>query len=91
MEKQKKLLIYHHCLAEAGGCETFIYNLCTMLRNWYNILVVYDDEGYRRQVKALIQTWFDEEKVNANIGTTFFVRSEERLKYLLKNHMVKLL
>lgn len=49
MKKQKKLLIYHHYLAEAGGCETFIYNFCTMLRNWYNILVVYDD-GHPNQI-----------------------------------------
>lgn len=62
MEKQKKLIIYHHYLAEAGGCETFVYNFCSLLRNWYNILVA-----------------------------PRVIKSEERLKYLLKYHMVKLI
>lgn len=38
MENQKKLIIYHHYLFEAGGCETFVYNFCSLLRNWYNII-----------------------------------------------------
>lgn len=41
MAKQKKIILYQSYLCKIGGVETFIYNWCYSLRNYYDVLVLY--------------------------------------------------
>ena len=40
-QKQKTIMIYQYHLCQIGGVETFLYNWCEQLRNYYNIIVLY--------------------------------------------------
>lgn len=39
--KQKTIFIYHNYICQIGGVETFLYNFCLNLRNYYDITVLY--------------------------------------------------
>ncbi len=39
---QKTIGIYHSHLCQIGGVETFLYNFCIQLRNYYDITVLYN-------------------------------------------------
>lgn len=39
--KQKTIYIYHNCICQIGGVETFLYNWCLNLRNYYDITILY--------------------------------------------------
>lgn len=39
--KMMRLIIYHSHISKIGGCETFIYNLCKNLKNYYDITFMY--------------------------------------------------
>ena len=41
--KQKKIIIWHSSICKIGGVETFLYNWCLQLRNYYDITVLYND------------------------------------------------
>ena len=41
-DKQLKIIIYHRWILKMGGVETFIYNFCVTMRNYYDITVMYD-------------------------------------------------
>ena len=50
--KQKTIYIYHNCICQIGGVETFLYNWCLNLRNYYDITVLYST-GDARQIRRL--------------------------------------
>ena len=39
--KQKTIYIYHNHICQIGGVETFLYNFCLNLRNYYDITILY--------------------------------------------------
>lgn len=39
--KQKTMYIYHNHICQIGGVETFLYNFCLNLRNYYDITIFY--------------------------------------------------
>ena len=39
--KQKTIFIYHNYICQIGGVETFLYNFCLNLRNYYDITVLF--------------------------------------------------
>lgn len=39
--KQKTIYIYHNHICQIGGVETFLYNFCLNLRNYYDITIFY--------------------------------------------------
>lgn len=45
---QKKLIIWHCYLCSIGGVETWLYNTCTQLREYYDILVLCSGGDYRQ-------------------------------------------
>ena len=50
-DKQLKVIIYHKWILKMGGVETFIYNFCVAMRDFYDITVMYEtgdlyDMGY---------------------------------------------
>lgn len=49
---QKKVIIYQSNFNEVGGCETFIYNLVEQLKDWYDLLIIYDD-GSSKQISRI--------------------------------------
>jgi len=49
---QKKLIIWQSYICEVGGVETFLYNFCTQLRNYYDIEILYG-EGNEQQISRL--------------------------------------
>lgn len=50
--KQKTILIYHCHFCQIGGVETFLYNWCLNLKNYYDITVLYIS-GNREQINRL--------------------------------------
>lgn len=58
-----KLVIYQSHFNKIGGCETFIYNLCQQLKDYYDILVLYDT-GDMEQISR-IREFVDVEKIDA--------------------------
>lgn len=42
-KKQKTIYIYQSYLCQIGGVETFLYNWCYQLRNYYDITVLYEN------------------------------------------------
>ena len=51
---QKRLIIFQDRIAEVGGVETHLYNLCLALRNYYDILVLYGSNPKMQQVRRLL-------------------------------------
>lgn len=47
-----KLYIYQSYLSEVGGVETALYNICLALKDYYDVLVLYDS-GAKEQLKRL--------------------------------------
>lgn len=41
MVKQKTIIVYHNHICQIGGVETFLYNFCLNLRNYYDIIILY--------------------------------------------------
>ena len=41
-DKQIKVIIYHKWILKMGGVETFIYNFCVTMRDYYDITVMYE-------------------------------------------------
>lgn len=41
-DKQLKVIIYHKWILKMGGVETFIYNFCVAMRDFYDITVMYE-------------------------------------------------
>lgn len=41
-KKQIKVIIYHKWILKMGGVETFIYNFCVTMRDYYDITVMYE-------------------------------------------------
>lgn len=39
--KQKTVYIYHNCICQIGGVETFLYNFCLNLKDYYDITILY--------------------------------------------------
>lgn len=58
MKKQKTIFIYHNNICQIGGVETFLYNWCLNLRNYYDITVLYSiaDKDQLRRIKKLVKT-----------------------------------
>ena len=52
MVKQKSIIIYQSYICQIGGVETFIYNWCLNLRNYYDITLLYGS-GDKEQIKRL--------------------------------------
>lgn len=50
--KQKRIYIYQSYLCQIGGVETFLYNWCSEMRNYYDITVLYEN-GDPLQIKRL--------------------------------------
>lgn len=42
MSKQLKVIVYHKWILKMGGVETFIYNFCVAMRDYYDITVMYE-------------------------------------------------
>lgn len=51
-KKQKTIYIYQSYLGQIGGVETFLYNWCYQLRNYYDITVLYEN-GDQSQINRL--------------------------------------
>lgn len=51
---QKKIIIWHSYLCKIGGVETFLYNLCEQIHNYYDITVLTTD-GYIGQYMRLAE------------------------------------
>lgn len=51
-KKQKTIYIYQCYLCQIGGVETFLYNWCSQLRNYYDITVLYEN-GDPSQINRL--------------------------------------
>ena len=65
MAKQKTLLIYQSYLCQIGGVETFLYNFCYNLRDYYDITVLYcagDNLQIKRLKKLVKLEKFEKEK-----------------------------
>lgn len=50
--RQKRILVYHNHICQIGGVETFLYNWCLNLRNYYDITILYTS-GDALQVNRL--------------------------------------
>ena len=50
--KQKTIYVYHNHICQIGGVETFLYNWCLNLRNYYDITILYTS-GDRLQISRL--------------------------------------
>ena len=50
--KQKEILIYHWYFCQIGGVETFLYNFCLNLCNYYDIKIIYND-GDANQIRRI--------------------------------------
>ena len=61
MEKQKKIIVYQSYICAVGGVETFLYNWCLNLRNYYDITVLYGSgdqkQIYRLQKLVNLEQW----------------------------------
>lgn len=51
-KKQKTIYVYQSYLCQIGGVETFLYNWCSQMRNYYDITVLYEN-GDPLQIKRL--------------------------------------
>jgi len=63
--KQKTIIIYHSYICQIGGVETFLYNWCLNLRNYYDITVLYsagDPKQLQRLRKLVKLETYDREK-----------------------------
>lgn len=45
---QKSIIIYHTHTHPIGGCETFLYNWCLNLKDYYDITVLYNTGDYKQ-------------------------------------------
>ena len=45
---QKKIIVWHNWLCDIGGVETFLYNWCVNLRDYYDILVLCVGGDYKQ-------------------------------------------
>lgn len=64
--KQKTIYIYHNHICQIGGVETFLYNFCLNLRNYYDITVFYssaDREQLLRLRKLVKLEIYDKNKI----------------------------
>ena len=52
MKKQKSIYIYQSYLCQIGGVETFLYNWCSQLKDYYDITVLYEN-GDQYQINRL--------------------------------------
>ena len=62
---QKKLIIWHSWFCAIGGVESWVYNFCTQLREYYDILVLTmggDGKQLRRLRKVVPVEHLDKEK-----------------------------
>ena len=65
MPRQKTIYIYHNYICQIGGVETFLYNWCLNLRNYYDITVLYsagDPKQLQRLRKLVKLEIYDREK-----------------------------
>lgn len=51
IEKKKTIGIYQSHLSQIGGVETFLYNWCWWLRNYFDVTVIYCSGDYERLKK----------------------------------------
>lgn len=51
-EKQKTIYIYQSYLCQIGGVETFLYNWCSQMRDYYDITILYEN-GDPLQIQRL--------------------------------------
>ena len=61
-EKQLKLIIFHKWILKMGGVETFIYNFCVTMRNYYDITVMYESSDINQL--ARMYPYVDIEKLD---------------------------
>lgn len=43
MKKQKTIILFHRKIYKIGGVETFLFNFCYSLRDYYDITVLYEE------------------------------------------------
>lgn len=63
---KKTIGIYQSCISSYGGVETFLYNWCWWLRNYFDITVIYcnADETRLNKMRKLVKVKkYDEKKV----------------------------
>ena len=69
--KKKTLGIYQSTICEVGGVESFLYNFCFWLRNFFDITIVYINANpsqlYRLQKIVKIVNYKDKEKFEFDI------------------------
>ena len=46
--KQKSIIIYHTQVHQIGGVESFLYNFCINLKDYYDITVLYNGADYQQ-------------------------------------------
>lgn len=64
--KQQKMIIYHSYVCQIGGVETFLYNFCLNLRDYYDITVLYGSGDYlqlKRLSRLVNMEKFDPNKI----------------------------
>lgn len=68
---QKKIILYQSYLGRIGGVETWVYNWCYMLRNYYDILVLYcganEEQLYRLQRIVNMEQYDENKKYECDI------------------------
>ena len=73
--KQKTIYIYHNHICQIGGVETFLYNFCLNLRNYYDITIFYtsaDSKQISRLGKLVKLELYD---VNKTYECDIFLRN----------------
>lgn len=68
---KKTLGIYQSCICQIGGVETFLYNFCWWIRNFFDVTVVYGsaNESQLKRLKKLVNVinYKDKEKFEFDI------------------------
>ena len=86
-EKQLKLILFHRWVLKMGGVETFMYNFCVSMRNYYDVTVLYEygDIGQlaRMHPYANVEHWDPTKKYEADVvvnNTASWVEFPDNIK-----------
>ena len=86
-DKQLKVILFHRWILKMGGVETFMYNFCVTMRNYYDITVLYEygdiDQLARMHPYANIEHWEASKKYEADVvvnNTASWVEFPENIK-----------